>query len=139
MPWSDCTHVHHPSRFGFRSADNACQLGSKPGIVKRILHGRPTCLFWNDSFRSLTTTHLDPAHLRLSLLCDPLITYRSFDMNKAIEYRRKCKHFRTLIIGRANAGKTTLLKKVCNSIEDPEIFSPSGEKVIEFATESLLV
>src|SRR5882762_691134 len=54
-------------------------------------------------------------------------------MDKAIEYRSKCKHFRTLIIGRANAGKTTLLKKVCNSIENPEIFSPSGEKVIESA------
>jgi len=50
-------------------------------------------------------------------------------MDSAIEYRSKCKHFRTLIIGRANAGKTTLLKKVCNSIEDPEIFSPSGEKL----------
>jgi GTPase SAR1 family protein len=54
-------------------------------------------------------------------------------MDKAIEYRSKCKHFRTLIVGRANAGKTTLLKKVCNSIEDPEIFSPSGEKVVESA------
>jgi GTPase SAR1 family protein len=52
-------------------------------------------------------------------------------MDRAIELRSKCKHFRTLIIGRANAGKTTLLKKVCNSIEDPEIFSPSGEKVIK--------
>ncbi|KAI0256725.1 hypothetical protein BJV78DRAFT_1116809 [Lactifluus subvellereus] len=52
-------------------------------------------------------------------------------MDRAIEYRSKCKHFRTLIIGRANAGKTTLLKKVCNSIEDAEIFSPSGKKVIE--------
>src|SRR5882762_312159 len=61
-------------------------------------------------------------------------------MDKAIEYRSKCKHFRTLIIGRANAGKTTLLKKVCNSIEDPEIFSPSGEKVIEFvAFEQVLI
>ncbi|KAI0254246.1 hypothetical protein BJV78DRAFT_1280267 [Lactifluus subvellereus] len=50
-------------------------------------------------------------------------------MDRAIEYRSKCKHFRTLIIGRANAGKTTLLKKVCNSSEDPEIFSPSGEKL----------
>ncbi|KAI0246322.1 hypothetical protein BJV78DRAFT_1277241 [Lactifluus subvellereus] len=49
-------------------------------------------------------------------------------MDRAIEYRSKCKHFRTLIIGRANAGKTTLLKKVCNSIDGPEIFSPSGEK-----------
>jgi len=50
-------------------------------------------------------------------------------MDRAIEYRSKCQHFRTLIIGRANAGKTTLLKKVCNSIEDPEIFSPSGKKL----------
>jgi len=52
-------------------------------------------------------------------------------MDRAIDYRSKCERFRTLIIGRANAGKTTLLKRVCNSIEDPEIFSPSGEKVIE--------
>jgi GTP-binding protein EngB required for normal cell division len=50
-------------------------------------------------------------------------------MNAAIDYRSKFQHFRTLIIGRANAGKTTLLKKVCNSIEDPEIFSPSGKKL----------
>ncbi|KAJ7139163.1 hypothetical protein C8R44DRAFT_693595 [Mycena epipterygia] len=51
------------------------------------------------------------------------------DVEKAIELRSKCEHFRILVIGRANAGKTTLLKKVCNSIEDPEIFSPSGEKI----------
>lgn len=68
---------------------------------------------------------------RKPLLIFALVTYRSFDMDEAIEYRSKFQHFRTLIIGRANAGKTTLLKKVCNSIEDPEIFSPSGEKVIE--------
>jgi GTPase SAR1 family protein len=53
----------------------------------------------------------------------------SFNLDKAIDLRCKCPHFRILIIGRANAGKTTLLKKVCNSIEDPEIFSPDGEKV----------
>jgi len=50
-------------------------------------------------------------------------------MKKAIDLRSKCGHFRILIIGRANAGKTTILKKVCNSIDDPEIFSPSGEKL----------
>ncbi|KAJ7122333.1 hypothetical protein C8R44DRAFT_622326 [Mycena epipterygia] len=50
-------------------------------------------------------------------------------MDKAINLRSKCGHFRILIIGRANAGKTTILKKVCKSIEDPEIFSPSGEKL----------
>ena len=46
-----------------------------------------------------------------------------------MEIRSKCKHFRILIIGRSNAGKTTILKKVCNSIDDPMVFSPSGEKV----------
>jgi len=50
-------------------------------------------------------------------------------MDKAIDLRSKCEHFRVLVIGRANAGKTTLLKKVCNSIEDPEIFSPEGEQI----------
>ncbi|KAJ7618690.1 GTP-binding protein [Roridomyces roridus] len=48
---------------------------------------------------------------------------------RAIGLRSKCKHFRILVIGRANAGKTTLLKKVCESIEDPEIYSPSGQRI----------
>ena len=52
-------------------------------------------------------------------------------MDKAIDLRSKCGHFRILIMGRANAGKTTILKKVCNSIDEPEIFSPSGKKVIK--------
>ncbi|KAJ7193411.1 GTP-binding protein [Mycena pura] len=52
------------------------------------------------------------------------------NIDKAINLRRQCSHFRILVIGRANAGKTTLLKKVCNSIEDPVIFSPSGDVVI---------
>ncbi|KAJ7241763.1 hypothetical protein C8J57DRAFT_72763 [Mycena rebaudengoi] len=51
------------------------------------------------------------------------------DINKAIDLRSQCKHFRILVIGRANAGKTTLLKKVCNSIENPMIFSPSDKKI----------
>ncbi|KAJ7202389.1 hypothetical protein GGX14DRAFT_523982 [Mycena pura] len=50
-------------------------------------------------------------------------------MEKAIDLRSKCRHFRVLVIGRANAGKTTILKKVCNTVEDPEIFRPSGEKI----------
>ncbi|KAF7354257.1 GTP-binding protein [Mycena venus] len=46
-----------------------------------------------------------------------------------VSLRSKCKHFRILVIGRANAGKTTLLKKVCHSIEDPEIFDPRGNRI----------
>ncbi|KAH0829101.1 hypothetical protein J3R83DRAFT_2567 [Lanmaoa asiatica] len=37
--------------------------------------------------------------------------------------------FRILIIGRANAGKTTVLQRICNSTRDPEIYNDQGEKV----------
>jgi len=53
----------------------------------------------------------------------------------SIDVRSRCPHFRILILGRANAGKTTILKNVCNSVDDPEIFSPSGEKVSKMALE----
>ena len=36
--------------------------------------------------------------------------------------RAKYTHFRILVIGRANAGKTTLLQRVCNTAEDPCIY-----------------
>jgi len=38
--------------------------------------------------------------------------------------------FRILVIGRANAGKTTILRRLCNTTGDPMIFSPNGEKVM---------
>ena len=37
--------------------------------------------------------------------------------------------FRILVTGRSNAGKTTLLQRVCNTTEDPEIHNSNGEKV----------
>jgi GTPase SAR1 family protein len=50
-------------------------------------------------------------------------------MDEALEIRAKCPYFRVLIIGRANAGKTTILQKVCNTTSEPEICTPMGEKV----------
>jgi GTP-binding protein EngB required for normal cell division len=50
-------------------------------------------------------------------------------MDRAIEIRKKCQHFRVLVIGRGNAGKTTILKKVCNSTVEGVIFNPSGEQI----------
>ena len=38
------------------------------------------------------------------------------------DLRTKYTHFRILVIGRANAGKTTLLQRVCNTTEDPCIY-----------------
>ncbi|KAL4073033.1 hypothetical protein V8B97DRAFT_2109478 [Scleroderma yunnanense] len=37
--------------------------------------------------------------------------------------------FRILVIGRSNAGKTTLLQRVCNTTELPEIINVEGEKI----------
>ncbi|KAG6330972.1 hypothetical protein ID866_8116 [Astraeus odoratus] len=37
--------------------------------------------------------------------------------------------FRVLVIGRANAGKTTLLQRVCNTTDLPEVFDGEGNKV----------
>jgi GTPase SAR1 family protein len=43
--------------------------------------------------------------------------------------KMKIKRFRILIIGRANAGKTTILQRVCKTQENPEIYNSAGEKV----------
>ena len=43
--------------------------------------------------------------------------------------RERFGQFRILVIGRANAGKTTILKKICDSTEDPEIYDTEGKQV----------
>ncbi|KAG2086074.1 uncharacterized protein F5147DRAFT_781780 [Suillus discolor] len=43
--------------------------------------------------------------------------------------REKIGRFRILIIGRANAGKTTILQRVCNTRDQPEIYNTDGEKI----------
>ena len=43
--------------------------------------------------------------------------------------RNRTRRFRVLIIGRANAGKTTILQRVCNTTEQPKIFNQNGDEV----------
>ncbi|KAF8447376.1 hypothetical protein L210DRAFT_3757287 [Boletus edulis BED1] len=43
--------------------------------------------------------------------------------------QEKFGRFRILIVGRANAGKTTILRAICNTTENPEIYDGYGEKV----------
>jgi AAA+ ATPase superfamily predicted ATPase len=45
------------------------------------------------------------------------------------DLRQMIGRFRILIIGRRNAGKTTILHKVCNTTDDPEIYGTKGDKV----------
>ena len=53
-------------------------------------------------------------------ILDPVEVKKHFD---------RIGHFRILVLGRSNAGKTTLLQRVCNTAELPEIFNAKGEKV----------
>ena len=50
---------------------------------------------------------------------------------RAENVRRRTKRFRVLIIGRANAGKTTILQRVCNTTEQPKIFNREGHEVFD--------
>ena len=45
------------------------------------------------------------------------------------DLRAKYTYFRILVIGRANAGKTTLLQRVCNTTEDPCIYDDNKNLV----------
>jgi GTPase SAR1 family protein len=47
------------------------------------------------------------------------------------QIRANCPQFRILIIGKANAGKTTILRKVCNAKPDakPIIYDKKGKEV----------
>ncbi len=40
--------------------------------------------------------------------------------------------FRILVIGRANAGKTTLLKRVCNTTDEPCIYDEKSDSLVRF-------
>ena len=49
----------------------------------------------------------------------------------AANIRAECPKFRILIIGKANAGKTTILRKVCNAKPDakPVVYDAEGKEI----------
>ena len=54
------------------------------------------------------------------------------DIETASNIREKYTHFRILVIGRANAGKTTLLQRVCNTTEEPCIYDEENNNLVRF-------
>ncbi|KDQ16722.1 hypothetical protein BOTBODRAFT_30638 [Botryobasidium botryosum FD-172 SS1] len=50
-------------------------------------------------------------------------------MEEAAQLRSKYQHFRVLIMGRANAGKTTILKAVCGTREAPQVYNQRGRRI----------
>ena len=57
---------------------------------------------------------------------------RSRTVLKPDEIRRECRQFRILVIGKANAGKTTILRKVCNASPDvkPIVYDADGNLIV---------
>ncbi|PVF95530.1 hypothetical protein CPB86DRAFT_710931, partial [Serendipita vermifera] len=51
------------------------------------------------------------------------------DRQRADTFRNNCDKFRILIIGRANAGKTTILQRMCNTTDAPVIYDKNGQEI----------
>ena len=89
---------------GSQSTPPSCSVDAPPAVVA----SPPTVATAVPSAGPLPPADLAPTV--------PTITT---DPEEAAKLRAKYTHFRILVIGRANAGKTTLLKRVCNTKEDP--------------------
>ena len=61
-------------------------------------------------------------------MSQPIAADTVYKSERARRVRELCDHFCVLTIGRANAGKTTVLQKVCNTTEQAEIYNSKGEK-----------
>ncbi|PVG04909.1 hypothetical protein CPB86DRAFT_771500 [Serendipita vermifera] len=67
-------------------------------------------------------------------------TSESNPLDGIADYIRKIRErgdkFRVLIIGRANAGKTTILQRTCNTTENPVIYGKDGKRIDPSVLES---
>jgi GTP-binding protein EngB required for normal cell division len=51
------------------------------------------------------------------------------EQQRARVVQEKYDKFRILVIGRANAGKTTILQRTCNTTDEPMIYDKAGKVV----------
>ena len=86
------------------------------------------------SARTEDTHHIDFAQVET---VSPSIEDR-LDPAQVKKHFDRIGRFRILVIGRSNAGKTTILQRVCNTTELPEIFNACGEKVKYLLTRNSL-
>ena len=73
------------------------------------------------------THHIDP--VEIAIVSPSIEEDFRLDPVQVMEHFDRIGRFRILVIGRSNAGKTTLLQRVCNTTELPEIFNVQGERV----------
>ena len=98
-----------------------CLIASKPKTKTAVIQ---------DTFRRFGSSIGQIARSNMMFtISNYLLGLKSKATRRAEEIREKADRFRVLVIGRANAGKTTILQKVCNTSEKPEIFDSKGNKV----------
>ena len=72
-------------------------------------------------------SHLDPA--KIEEHSDRFGQTIQLDPDEVKKHFDRIGRFRVLVVGRSNAGKTTLLQRICNTTELPDIYNSKGEKV----------
>jgi hypothetical protein len=83
---------------------------------------------WTHKFGLFCRAHTSPPISRLTRVQSPdkssiLQHIRAMDSHQILPQVPSYVKFRVLIIGRANAGKTSILQRVCDTTENPEIYS----------------
>ena len=92
-----------------------CIVASKPKTKTAVIQ---------DTFRRFSSSIGQLAQSNTIFTITYLLGFKSKATRLGDTIRGKADRFRVLIIGRANAGKTTILQKVCS-----EIFDSRGNKV----------
>ncbi|KIN93024.1 hypothetical protein M404DRAFT_1009248 [Pisolithus tinctorius Marx 270] len=116
-----------------------------PGRVKKFLaslpfgsaaHSRRSHESHNDPMVTAETAVAEASNPTIETTPSPA-TFR-MDPENAKEYMAKIKKFRVLVMGRANAGKTTILQRVCNTVDKPDIFDARGNMIDNVVVEGSL-
>ncbi|KAI6155958.1 hypothetical protein BKA82DRAFT_4349217 [Pisolithus tinctorius] len=123
-----CSPVPSPGDNGIpiRAPSQGSPSNSTGALAPALIEAQPTGL--PSSQESADTPFLAHTEEVLTVSISACPTFR-LDPAKAKEQIDRIDRFRILIMGRANAGKTTILQRVCNTTDQPEIFNGKGEKV----------
>ena len=111
-------HLHHQEKGCWEKCSKSCVFGRPKRRQQEMLRSEVLVSFVliSDAItisRTRAEQYVNPERQRI----------------RAEHLRRNTRRFRVLIIGRANAGKTTILQRVCNTTEQPKIFNPQGYEV----------
>ena len=134
----------HPSTITRRASPLTCTRNLKPGgpplaqlTIAHLARHPPLYIISQGPFHSdismaeITGTpssqNLSHNLIRVTFACQDIDTAPV----TMLQERYRCPHFRILVIGRANAGKTTILEKVCGVAHGtkPIIYNQNGVKL----------